>query len=130
MKDVLVIILLILSGLAMGALIVLILDVRKSLKRLDDFMGKTEEALIPTMNELRATLSNVKEITEEVNGMTADIRKVTSSVSQISGEIGQIAGLLEAVSVKTRANIGGIRAGLQAAFWVLKKNLFGKGDSK
>jgi len=128
-KDVFIIILLIVSSAAIAVLIYVLFELRRSLRETNKFLQRTEEAVIPAIEELQATLKNVKEITDEINGMTRDVRQVTSAVGQIGDQVGELADIITDANVKIKANIGGFRAGIQTALGVLKDNLFKKGGS-
>jgi len=123
-------VLLLMSSIAIGVLIYVLLELRKSLKQTNEFLARTEEAVLPAIEELQAALKNVKEITDEVNGMTRDIRQVTTAVGRIGDQAGDLADIITDANVKIKANIGGIRAGFQTAFGVLKENFLRKGGSK
>ena len=129
MRETIEIIVLILSALALGTLVLVFLELRKMIRKFDNFMEKTESAVLPTMEELQGTLRNVRSISGEVNGMTQDIRKVTTAVGLVSEEIEDLADTLKDVTLKTRASIEGIKAGFSTAVGVLKSGLFRKGDS-
>jgi uncharacterized protein YoxC len=129
MKETFVIVLLIVAAIALGALTVVLMELRKTVRRMNDFLEKAEGVVIPAAEEIQQTMRHVKDITGEVSGMTKDVRQVTSAVGKVGGEIEELAGLIDTTVVKARANIGGIKAGFQTAVSVLIKNMLRKGGN-
>lgn len=129
MKEALIIILLLLSVAAVAVFIYVLLDLRKSLARTNEFLKKTEESLIPALDELQSSLKNINQITGEINGMTEDLRQVTTAVTIVGSQVEELAGVLNSANVKLKANIGGIKAGFVTALGVLRDNIFRKGGS-
>ncbi len=129
MLDALIIVLVIVAIIGIGLLAAVFFELVKTLKILNIFFERTENKILPAIEELQGTLKNVKEITGEVNGMTKDLRQVTTAVGQMGSEIEQLAHLIGSTVVKAKANIGGFKAGFSTAFGILKTNVFKKGGN-
>ncbi len=90
-------------------LIILILDVKKTLRNFE-----------ATMNDLRETLRSLKNSSDEIGAIASDLKSFTGSVKKIGQNVEEISNELEDltynISSKTRALKVALIAGLSALF--------------
>ncbi len=127
MNDIAFIIIAIAAVLLVAFLIPALIELRKTLKRVQTFMDTTEKDISTTMVELRATLENLKSITEDVETVTNNVRGITSSLEETVHILEGVKRFLNTVQVETNATIAGLKEGIKTAAAVFVKNIVSKG---
>ncbi len=125
-------------GLATLAFIVLVIgvlylivDVRKTIIFMRQFMETADSILKSTSEEMNLTLKSVREAADGITAITSDVREVTGSVSAlgdnlkvVSAVVKVFSGELEGMSALLSGRLRGLRAGIAAALSVVQKGLW------
>jgi uncharacterized protein YoxC len=109
-----------------GFLISLILELKKTLRAVNDFINTTEQSLKPTLEELQHTLRSLRNVSEDINTVTTDVKTLSHSVRDVGQRIQGINSLIEIAASATAIRASGLRAGIKTGIEVLLKNLFSK----
>ncbi len=125
-------------GLATLAFIVLVIgvlylivDVRKTIIFMRQFMETADSILKSTSEEMNLTLKSVREAADGITAITSEVREVTGSVSalgdnlkDVSAVVKVFSGELEGMSALLSGRLRGLRAGIAAALSVVQKGLW------
>ncbi len=109
-----------------GFLVALILELRKTACRLNEFLKTTEESLKPTLEELQYTLRSLRNITDGLNEVTEDVKTLSGSVRDVGVTIKRVTNLVEDVSTSALITASGLKAGVKTGLAYLLSNLFSK----
>ncbi len=124
-------IILIILGLSATILIVLlipvVLQLKRTIKRLEDFLVSTDEELKPTLQELQGVLSEIKKTSNNVNTITSNVRGLSESVVELSTKLNNISSVITNIQRETNATVAGLKAGVKTAAGVFVKNIISKG---
>lgn len=115
---------------AVGFLIYVLLELRKSARAITEFLKTTEDSMKPALEELQQTLKSLRRVADDVTEVTEDIKMVSGSARDIGQNLKKISGLLNEVSSEAIIKVSGLRVGIRTALGVLLKNLFLKGGSQ
>ncbi len=109
------------------------LELRKAIKALKEFVNTTENSLKPTVAELQETLKSVKvladstmEITEDMKTFSGALKDAGKSVKHVSGDVERVVNLVEGITSLASLETSSLKAGIKAGLWVLSKSLFKK----
>ncbi len=122
-----VLILAVAVAIAIGCLVPVLLELRRTTRRLTSVLRIAEENLEPALAELRGTLRNLDRITNDLGAVTEDARAVSGSVRKVGRNVATLSSLASAVALALGARAEGLKAGLGAGGIYLAKNFFGKG---
>ncbi len=120
-------------GLGISATVVLILlipvvlQLKKTVKGIDEFLKNTENQLDPVLKELQEVLSELKTTTNNINTVTSNARELSQSVLDLSYKINNITSVITDLQRETNATVAGLKAGVKTAVGVFVKNLTKKG---
>jgi len=131
MNDAFLIAILIILVFCAGALIVLILDLRRSSTVLREFVKNTEETLSPALEELELTLRSVRRITDDIGSVTAEARNISETLGDFSDNLRKVYGIVSNIELGFKANVTGLKAGIREGFLTLLNHIINrkeKGD--
>jgi uncharacterized protein YoxC len=109
---------------AVGFLIFVLLELRRSASALTEFLKTTENTIKPTMEELQQTLKSIRKVTDDINEITEDTKQITGITREIGQNLKRVSGLFEEISSEAVIKVSGLRVGIRTALEVLLKNLF------
>ncbi len=109
-----------------GYAISLIIELKKTLRSVNDLVKTAEASLKPTVEEVQQTLRSTRGITDNLNDVTSDIRTLSSSVRDVGVTVKQVSELVGTVSSMARIQAGGVRAGVKAGVLYILHNLLSK----
>jgi uncharacterized protein YoxC len=109
-----------------GFVVLLIIDLRKTLRSVDLLLKTTEESLKPTLDELQQTLKSLRNVSDDINEVTTDIKTLSGSVRDVGINIRGVSDLIADVTSSTVIQASGLKAGIRAGAEVLLSNLFSK----
>lgn len=109
-----------------GFLILLILELRKTARSLNEFLKTTEESLKPTLEELQYTLRSLRNITDGLNDVTEDVKTLSGSVKNVGLTVKRASTLVEDVVTSAFITVSGLREGVKTGFVYLLSNLFSR----
>ncbi|NOZ24861.1 MAG: DUF948 domain-containing protein [Nitrospirae bacterium] len=113
--------------IALGFLIPALVELRKTMKRLNEFLDTAEKELPPAIDELKQTLENLRNITGDIQSVTGGVREIANALSDTADNVRSISGMLGRVGTETNAAIAGLKTGVKTAVAVFAKNLVRKG---
>ncbi len=120
-------------GLGISATVVLVLlipvvlQLKKTIRGVDEFLKKTEDQLDPVLAELQDVLAELKTTTNNINTVTSNARELSQSVLDLSYKINSISTVISDLQKETNATVAGLKAGVKTAVGVFVKNLTRKG---
>ena len=113
--------------------ILVMLELRKTIRALKEFIDTTEHSLTPTIIELRETLGRVKDlansamvVTEDIKIFSGALKDAGGSVKRVSGDVEHVVNLVEGISSLAAVEVPSFKAGVKVGFGFLLKNLFKK----
>ena len=109
-----------------GFVIWLIIEVKKTLRSLNDFLKTSEESLKPTLEELQQTLRSLRSVSNDLNDVTSDIKTLSGSIRDVGLNIKSVSNMVEDVTSSGYIKVSGMKAGIKTGIMVLLSNLFSK----
>jgi uncharacterized protein YoxC len=109
---------------AAGFLIVLIMELRKTIRSLNEFLKTTGESLKSTLEELQQTLKSVRNVSNDLNEVTSDIKTLSCALRDVGMNIKHESDLVDGIISSTAIKTSGLKAGIKTGFMVLLNNLF------
>jgi len=113
--------------------ILVLIELRKTMKALKEFLQMTENTLKPTLEELQEYLKVAKDVTENVNTVAEDVRVFSGSVREIGENVRGVSrgmktlsDLVGEQSSTVAMKVSGLRAGIRAASQIVFENLLRK----
>ncbi len=122
--DVIIAVVVIISA---GFLIPVLIEFRRTMKRLNEFLDATGKELPPAIDELKQTLENLKNIAGDVQSVTGGIRDLTDVLADTADNLRSVSRVISRVGTETNAVIAGLKTGAKTAVGVFLKNLLRKG---
>jgi len=127
-----------LMGVAVAAtaffLILLLVELRRTVQALRDSLKTTEESTKTTLEELQQTLKSLRYISDNIKAVTDDVKTFSGAVKDVGQDISHMSHLVEDVASSTLIKASGLKVVVKAAFGVLLHNLFNsfckKGDKQ
>jgi uncharacterized protein YoxC len=89
-------------------IIPILLEFRKTVERVNDFIASTEREVMPTLNKLQTTV-------EEINDELAKVNETTASVQQVTKRVDNIANLVHEVVSNPLIKVASYSAGMSGA---------------
>jgi uncharacterized protein YoxC len=114
-----------------GFVISLIIELKKTVRSLNEFLKTTEQSVKPTLEELQQTLRSLRSVSDDLNEVTSDIKTLSGSVKDVGMNIKHVSNLVEDVTSSTLIKASGLKVGVKTGLMFLLNNLFlKKGDGK
>jgi len=114
--------------LAIGVLISVLIELRKTARSLRDFLRTQEDLLNTTLDELQQTLKSLRSVSNDVNEVTKDAKSFSKAVSDIGNNIQHASNILGDKTSLAFNKASGLKIGIRTAFAFLLNNLsFKKG---
>ncbi len=109
-----------------SAIILSFMEFRKEIRVLNESLRTIEASLSPAIKHFSEAAEEITELIKGVNQIKDDIQTVTGAGRELASEIDKISHLLSSTTLKTRASVEGLKAGLWVAAKVLKANFLKK----
>jgi len=109
-----------------GYVISLIIELKKTVRAVNEVLKSTERSLKSTLDELQLTLRSVRSISDDINEVTTDVKTLSGSVRDVGQNIRHVSDLVDETASLTAVKVSGLKAGLKAGFMVILSNLFSK----
>lgn len=107
-----------------GFIISLIIELKKTVRILNELLKTTEESVKPTLEELQQTLKSLRNVSDDINVVTTDVKTLSGSVRDVGLNIKQVSNLVEEVTSSTLIKASGLKAGIKTGLMFLLNNLF------
>ena len=107
-----------------GFIISLIIDLKKTVRLLNELLKTTEESIKPTLEELQQTLKSLRNVSNDINAVTTDVKTLSGSVRDVGLNIKHVSNLIEEVTSSTLIKASGLKAGIKTGLMFLLSNLF------
>jgi uncharacterized protein YoxC len=114
-------------AVGIGFLVPLLVELRRSAKRLTSVLTISEESLPSLLRDMRITLHHMDRVAGDMEEVTGDVRGVTRSVRQVGTSLALVSGAVSVLGLGFGARAAGMKAGLGAGALYLAKHLFTKG---
>lgn len=111
-------------AVAIGFLVPLLLELRRSAERLTSVLTITEESLTPMLHDLRNTIRHLDRVAGDMGHVTSDVREVTGSVRRVGTNLALLSGIGSALGSGFGARAAGLKAGIGTGVLYLVRNLF------
>lgn len=112
-----------------GFIISLALELKKTLRSMNDFLATTEESvrqLKPALEEVQQTLKSARGITDNLNDVTTDIKTLSGAVRDVGLTVRQVSNTVGDLASLTAIEASGLKAGFKAGAIYFLRNLFFK----
>ena len=110
--------------------IYVMLELRKTIRALKELVNTTENSLKPTVVELQETLKSVRNVAENATAITTDIKvlsgalkDVGENVKRVGADVEHLVNFVDGITSSAVIEASGLKAGVEAGFWFLLKNL-------
>lgn len=110
-------------AVGIGFLVPVLLELRRSAKRLTSVLTITEQALVPLLHDLNATLQKLDLVTSDVGSVTDDVRVLSSSIRRVGTRVGELNGPVSVASLGVYAGRAALKVGIPAGLTYLARNL-------
>lgn len=107
-----------------GFLIPVLLELRRSARRLTSVLALAERSFDPLLRDLDAAVQNLDRVTTEIGAVTDDVRVFSTSMRQVGSSVGVVSGLLSLAGLSLGARPAAWQAGIAAGLRYLRRNLF------
>ncbi len=103
------------------------IELRRTSMALRHMIARTEESLQPPLAAARGILENVKKSTDNVFILTEQVREMVEAVRRVEQSVTSLYEYyLDGMGESARANIAGLKAGVQAGVSTLLRDLSDK----
>ena len=99
-----------------------LLELRRDLEMLRQATKKTEDSLLPVLQELQKSLESVRHVSDNVYSVTEDARSLSSSVRALGENVKQISDAVASVAESGAVTAAGLKLGVKAALTYFFKN--------
>jgi hypothetical protein len=107
--------------------IIYLIDLRKTSVALRRFINRTDENLIPALDELRSTLQDLRKVTSDVSSLTERMRSAAGAILTVERTIEHLYSYYrEGLGQSAHVNMAAIKAGLRVGVANLFRNLRSK----
>ena len=109
-----------------GFIVSLIIEMKKTVRSLNDFLKAREESIKPTLEELQQTLRSLRSVSNNLNDVTSDIKTLSGSIRGVGLNIKHVSDIVEDFTSSGYIKASGVKAGIKTGIMVLLNNLFSK----
>ena len=114
-------------AIGIGFLIPVLIELRRSARKLTSVLAITERSLDPLLRDLDATVQKLDRVAGDIGSVADDVRGFSGSIRRVGRNVEGLSGL---VSVgRLGAGIPALRIGIGVGLTYLARNLFRKGAS-
>jgi len=99
-----------------------LIELRRDLEMVRQATRKTEESLLPVLQELQRSLESVRHVSDNVYTVTEDARALSSSVRKLGENVMQISDAVASVAESGAVTAAGLKLGVRAAVTYFLKN--------
>ena len=110
-------------AVGIGFLVPVLLELRRSARRLTSVLAIAEQSLNPLLHDLSAAVKNLDRVTSDIGAVTDDVRVVSGSLRRVGRNVKELRNLVSVAGLALAALPVGIGAGLAH----LARKLFRKG---
>lgn len=113
-------------AVGIGFLVPVLLELRRSAKRLTSVLEIAERSLHPLLRDLNATVQRLDRVTSDIGVVTDDVRVVSGSIRRVGKSVGELSGLVPVVGLGLgiAAGYAALRVGPGPGLTHLVENLF------
>jgi uncharacterized protein YoxC len=104
-------------------LILLLIELRRSVHAIMDSLKRTEESRKTTLEEIQQTLKSLREITDNVKTVTGNVKTFSGAVKDVGQNIGHINTLIENITSSALIEASSLKVGIKTALGILSSNL-------
>ena len=105
-------------------LVPVLLELRRSARRLTSVLAIAERSFGPLLQDLNATVQNLDRVTSDIGAVTDDVRVFSTSIRQVGRSVGALNCVLAAAGLWWGGRPAALQAGIGAGLRYLTKNLF------
>lgn len=107
-------------------LVYLLLEIRRAVRKLEDFISTSRSSLIPTLDELPGTVKSIRRIADNMSVVTEDVKTLSGSVREVGENIRQTSAYIEGIASSSSIQISGLKAAVRVGLNTLMNNLMTK----
>jgi hypothetical protein len=115
-------------AVGIGFLVPVLIELRRSAKRLTSVLTIAEQSLEPLLRDVRATVQKLDRVTGEIEAVTGDVRVVSSSIRRVGGSVMELSGLVSVASLGLGARLVALVVGVAVGLRYLTRHLLRKGS--
>lgn len=109
-----------------GVLITLVVELKSSLRSVNEFLKMAEGTLKPTLEELQLSLKSIRNVTDNITVVTEDVKVLSGSVRNVGDNVRQVTNLIGNVTTGSVIKASSLRVGITTAATVLLKGLLSR----
>lgn len=98
-------------------LIFVLLEVRVTTRKLEQFISTSETSLKPTLDELPETIRSIRYIADNIATVTDDVKTLSGSVREVGKSIRLTSGFIEEIASSTSVQVSALRVGIRAGLY-------------
>lgn len=106
-----------------GFAIFTIVEARKTLKGINEFIKNTEEELTPAIKALRESLDNINTVVEDIQTVTGSTRRIGENLREASDKITEAIESVTEIKRQGRATVVALKAAIREGLKALIRNL-------
>jgi len=126
--ETLAMVLCVLAALGLGFLIPVLIELKRTIRRANEFIQVTEKDITTSLREVEDTLRSIRGITDKINEVTSDVTSISGGLSSAAHDLRVTTRHMEKLVNRLSRHFSGIKAAMSAAVGVLINNL--RGDRK
>ncbi len=116
-------------AVGIGFLVPVLIELRRSAKKLTTVLTIAEQSLDPLLRDLDATVQKLDRVTNDIGAVTDDVRAFSASMRRVGRNVGELSGLVSVASFGFGTVLPALKVGIGAGLTFLVRNLFRKRGS-
>ncbi|MFC1549337.1 DUF948 domain-containing protein [Nitrospirota bacterium] len=121
--ETLAIVISILLALGLGFLIPVLIELKRTIAKANEFMEVTEKDLSSSLREIEDTLKSIRGITDKVNEVTGDVTSFSDGLRGAAHDIKETTRHIEKLTLRLSRHFSGVKAAISAVLGVIINNL-------
>ncbi|MCX8069522.1 MAG: DUF948 domain-containing protein [Thermodesulfovibrionales bacterium] len=105
----------------LGILVYGVIQIKKSMNKMNDFIEKFEKDINPMLQTTDATLKTIKSISEDIGHITANARNLSNSLNDLATNAKEVSIAIKTLQDALTVRVIGLRSGFKTALEVLLK---------
>ena len=114
-------------AIGIGFLVPVLVELRRSARRLTSVLTIAEQSLNPLLRDLDATVQKLDRVTSNIGAVTDDVRVFSGSIRRLGRSVGELSSLASGAGFGFGAVLPALTVGVKTGLTYLTKNLFRKG---
>lgn len=114
-------------AVGIGFLVPVLVELRRSARRLTSVLTIAEQSLNPLLRDLDATVQKLDRVTSNIGAVTDDVRVFSGSIRRVGRSVEELSSLASVAGLGFGSALPALTVGVKTGLTYLTKNLFRKG---